>query len=136
MQFCIEMEFHQIQFCNPILCSKSKDLRLFFFHSFTLFAKPPDINSVGICSLDLVLGLILSLLTCLQTGLCRLHESRDCIFASSEVYFSSVVIWNVSWITCQLSIIFGASVISFILFILSDGDNFFPLICVQCSSST
>lgn len=135
MQFCIEMEFHQIQFCNPILCSKSKDLR-FFFHSFTLFAKPPDINSVGICSLDLVLGLILSLLTCLQTGLCRLHESRDCIFASSEVYFSSVVIWNVSWITCQLSIIFGASVISFILFILSDGDNFFPLICVQCSSST
>lgn len=136
MQFCIEMEFHQIQFCNPIMCSKSKDLRFFFFHSFTLFAKPPDINSVGICSLDLVLGLILSLLTCLQTGLCRLHESRDCIFPSSEVYFSSVVIWNVSWITCQLSIIFGASVISFIPFILSDGDNFFPSICVQCSSST
>lgn len=133
--FVLKWNFIKFNFVTRY-CAQNPRIWDFFFHSFTLFAKPPDINSVGICSLDLVLGLILSLLTCLQTGLCRLHKSRDCIFASSEVYFSSVVIWNVSWITCQLSIIFGASVISFILFILSDGDNFFPLICVQCSSST
>lgn len=133
--FVLKWNFIKFNFVTRY-CAQNPRIWDFFFHSFTLFAKPPDINSVGICSLDLVLGLILSLLTCLQTGLCRLHESTDCIFAFSEVYFSSVVIWNVSWITCQLSIIFGASVISFILFILSDGDNFFPSICVQCSSST